>query len=43
MSANIRCVSVLMAALIFHPAGPAAAQTQDDKTTVTTPGPVAGT
>ncbi len=37
MSAHVRHVSVLMAALVFHPAGPAAAQTQGDKVAVTTP------
>ena len=37
MSANIRYLSVLMAALVFQPAGPAAAQTQGDQATVTTP------
>ena len=37
MSANIRYLSVRMATLVFHPAGPATAQTQGDKATVTTP------
>ena len=37
MSAHVRHVSVLMAALVFHPAGPAAAQMQGDNVAVTTP------
>ena len=38
MGANIRCVSVLMAAMVFHAAAPAAAQTRGDRAAASTQG-----